>query len=101
MGAQQPATVDWICAPGGIRYRWVDRGSVEYDVCQALLSMDMQYWELNPRPFDLEYNCNTLSTWPHAPAKLHKCNLRYYDLLPWQCNSLWRYVALVFSMFFK
>ena len=28
----------WICAPG-IRYCWVDQGSVEYEVCPTLLHM--------------------------------------------------------------
>ena len=36
---RQPATIDpWICAPG-THYGWVDRGSVEYEVCPTLLHM--------------------------------------------------------------
>ena len=38
MGAQQPATIDPtldLCT----HYSWVDRGSVEYEVCPTLLYM--------------------------------------------------------------
>ena len=44
--------------------RWVDRGSVEYEVCTTLLHM-ANTEESNPRPSDLE--SNALSTGQHAP----------------------------------
>ena len=54
----------WICAPG-THYGWVDRGSVEYEVCPTLLHMASTE-NRNPRPSDFE--SNALSTGPHAPT---------------------------------
>ena len=37
-GSLQLSIQPWICAPG-THYDWVDRGSVEYEVCSTLLHM--------------------------------------------------------------
>ena len=37
-GSLQLSIQPWICAPG-THYGWVDRGSVEYEVCPTLLHM--------------------------------------------------------------
>ena len=56
----------WICALG-THYDWVDRGSVEYEVCPTLLRMA----STENRTPDLLILSNALSTWPHAPIQ-HK-----------------------------
>ena len=48
----------WTCAPG-THYGWMDRGSVEYKVCPALLHM-ASTGNQNPRPSDLESNAHPL-----------------------------------------
>ena len=50
----------WICAPG-TPYGWVDRGSVEYEVCLTLLHMTStgnrtpDLLILNPTPYPFGY----------------------------------------------
>ena len=48
----------------GIHLYWVGMGSIEWEVCMALLHMTQQ-WESNPKPLNLEPF--TLSIQPYAP----------------------------------
>ena len=91
----------WICAPG-TRYRWVDWGRVEYEVCPTLLHG--QHWESKPRPSDLE--SNALSTWPHAPLlspndysypKIHSVNGSYRNINRPSNTSLIAFISVAWN----
>ena len=45
----------WICAPG-THYGWVDRGSVDYEVCPTLVHMaSPDLLILSPTPYPLDH----------------------------------------------
>ena len=54
--------------PYGAHKPWVDRSTMEWEVCKALFPCDQQ-WDPNPGPFDL-YS-NSISIWPQQRDKAY------------------------------
>ena len=74
-GSLQLSIQPWICARG-THYGWVDRGSVEYEVCPTLLHMASTG---NRTPDLLIFWSNALSTWPRAPkSRTNKLRLGFH-----------------------